>query len=565
VEQSLDIPTIGGESALYPLRIDLRSSDQVLTTIRCPMVVLAEAPTVPLNVAWTFVLADPLQFGPDGILGPGPVEADIAPGGLLDREVRALDRNHPVAADLVVSPVLVDELQRMAAGYRRRTADGTITSVAPGTAGAQDAARLLTTLSRVAARPSVEVVALPFGDAPVPATIHAGFRNLTTLLDRGRADVQAALGVAPARHIFRPPGSQLDPPSLSQLVGRGQTTLLVDAGFVPTPTGLPFSPPSLARVTGSGRTATAVLPDQGAMTLAAAYPDDPVLAAHAVLGELAARYFELPHAAGRGAVLLFPERPAEPLGIFPSLTGLLASSPWLSPVTVTGFMTRVPKQEDGASAPPSAVPNRTYPTFGSSYLATLATTRSSLSVFRDTVIGAETLKDSLGEDLLIAQSGTFVRDTGAGLAYVGVVSGVIARTYRAVVPEFSTITLTSQHGVLPLTIRNDSPYALRAQIVLTADPRLSIEDGGKKVVSLAAKGSLPLQFSVSAKSTGRLYAVVRILTLSGQPIVPPAGGAAPQIVVRSTAYNRVALAITIGAALFLALWWGRRFLPRRTS
>jgi hypothetical protein len=34
-------------------------------------------------------------------------------------------------------------------------------------------------------------------------------------------------------------------------------------------------------------------------------------------------------------------------------------------------------------------------------------------------------------------------------------------------------------------------------------------------------------------------------------------------VVRSTAYNRVALVITTGAALFLALWWGRRLLSRR--
>ena len=35
------------------------------------------------------------------------------------------------------------------------------------------------------------------------------------------------------------------------------------------------------------------------------------------------------------------------------------------------------------------------------------------------------------------------------------------------------------------------------------------------------------------------------------------------MVIRSTAYNRVALIFTIGAALFLLLWWGRRFLPRR--
>jgi hypothetical protein len=37
------------------------------------------------------------------------------------------------------------------------------------------------------------------------------------------------------------------------------------------------------------------------------------------------------------------------------------------------------------------------------------------------------------------------------------------------------------------------------------------------------------------------------------------------VVVRSTAYNRVALFLTVGAALFLLLWWGRRLLPRKRS
>jgi len=34
--------------------------------------------------------------------------------------------------------------------------------------------------------------------------------------------------------------------------------------------------------------------------------------------------------------------------------------------------------------------------------------------------------------------------------------------------------------------------------------------------------------------------------------------------VRSTAYNRVALLITIGAALLALVVWARRFVPRRT-
>jgi hypothetical protein len=37
------------------------------------------------------------------------------------------------------------------------------------------------------------------------------------------------------------------------------------------------------------------------------------------------------------------------------------------------------------------------------------------------------------------------------------------------------------------------------------------------------------------------------------------------MIVRSTAFNRVALFVTAGALLFLLAWWGRRFLPRGAS
>jgi hypothetical protein len=35
-------------------------------------------------------------------------------------------------------------------------------------------------------------------------------------------------------------------------------------------------------------------------------------------------------------------------------------------------------------------------------------------------------------------------------------------------------------------------------------------------------------------------------------------------VIRSTVYNRIALVITIAAALVLLALWARRFIPRRT-
>jgi hypothetical protein len=72
--------------------------------------------------------------------------------------------------------------------------------------------------------------------------------------------------------------------------------------------------------------------------------------------------------------------------------------------------------------------------------------------------------------------------------------------------------------------------------------------------------SASLLFHVQARTTGRFPVQVQILTPNGVELTHD------ELIVRSTAYNLIALIITIGAALFLLAWWGRRFLPRsRTS
>jgi hypothetical protein len=65
-------------------------------------------------------------------------------------------------------------------------------------------------------------------------------------------------------------------------------------------------------------------------------------------------------------------------------------------------------------------------------------------------------------------------------------------------------------------------------------------------------------FQVRAQTTGRFPVEVLVQTPNGDPITDS------RIVVRSTAYNKIALIVMIGAAVFLVAWWGRRFLPRRT-
>jgi hypothetical protein len=108
--------------------------------------------------------------------------------------------------------------------------------------------------------------------------------------------------------------------------------------------------------------------------------------------------------------------------------------------------------------------------------------------------------------------------------------------------------------VIPVTIRNLAGYRVRIRVVLLS-PRLEFLEGDSRKVVLDRRVQV-FTFPVRAQTTGRFPVAVRLETLRGALI------AESQIVVRSTAYNLLALVITLGAALFLAAWWGRRLLPR---
>jgi hypothetical protein len=98
---------------------------------------------------------------------------------------------------------------------------------------------------------------------------------------------------------------------------------------------------------------------------------------------------------------------------------------------------------------------------------------------------------------------------------------------------------------------------------LISDRRLSFTAGDSRPVSLAPRSSAQVLVEVRAQTTGRFRVLIRVET-------PPVNRgrdtiAETLLTIRSTAYNRLALFITVGAAVFLLGWWGRRFLPRRKS
>jgi len=464
IEQSVNELSTRGDSGLFPLKVELRSRDVAVGTLRTPMVFLIEPPKVPLNLVWTWVLSEPIQYGADGTFRPGTLESDIAPTGRLTAMANALSGLASRQVDVVVSSVLVDQLQRMAQGYRILDPNGTLRIVPKGSDGAADAAALLETLRAVAGHQRTELVATPLEDPSLPALFRAGLApEVPALVERGRATVADALARPPTQGVVRPFRSELDPATLPLLAEAGTRAVLLDPGFVPAQK---FESPPVFRLVAGKASVTAVLPNPEVASLALAHAEDPVLAAQVTLGELAAIWLELPGTSARGAAVLFGEDGGPPAPFFTPFAQLVRSSPWLHPITATGFVSIIPSADRGP------VPPHTYRSFGLSYLDQLLASSASLTRFRETVGGSGALEERLRQNLLAAQSSTMLSDASLGLSFIDAVQEEIRRTYDRVRIATSVVTLPSQRGLLPLSLTNDSGQELKVVLRFVSDRRL---------------------------------------------------------------------------------------------
>src|SRR5436309_8713656 len=109
-------------------------------------------------------LAPTIAFGADGRLDQTGFPAAISPAGQLGAPIAALDQaaethpNIPTTTSLVLTPSLVDQVQRMVGGYTR--IDGT--AVGPDDEGPAAAAAFLDALKRVMAGTGIGTIATPF-------------------------------------------------------------------------------------------------------------------------------------------------------------------------------------------------------------------------------------------------------------------------------------------------------------------------------------------------------------------------------------------------------------------
>jgi hypothetical protein len=552
------------DSLVYPARIDLRSAGVQVATLDTPLVHLVRTPEVPLRLAWWAEFDAPIAFDPQGRLTDPRLEEAVSPGGALAEQVDAIGDAIVRAPDadpfdLVITPAVLDELERMADGFERANGEVVAAEDPPAT----DATALLDSLREIAADPDVRVLATPFAAPLLPSLVSGGLApDLERQRAAGDATVQARLGVPPVTSTARPPGGALDDASLSWLTEVGATTVLANADTaerLPQPNSFAL-PPVVSTVTAAGAAVDLVLPDPGVQALLGD-PEllgDPVRAAQAVLGELATIWREQPVPAPqpdgsetiRGVAVAMPA--ALPPALWAPLIRRLSEAPFLRTMPADAFASRVnPVQEGGDIAASTA-------RFPRDYVEAVRQEHRDVDAFRSMLVEPSPEPDRLERHLLFATAGQYVEDPLAGRGWYDQVNASTDAVFRRVLPDVQQeFLMTSTQGTLPLRMGDpgDSPLTVR---VLLRSSSFEFPQGATRTVTLTGPDQI-VTFDIVAKAGGPQTIRVKTRAPSGRDL-----GDDQNLAVRTTAVNAVALWITVGAGAVLLLLWSRRLVRRRS-
>ncbi|MBI3647181.1 MAG: hypothetical protein HY240_00225 [Actinobacteria bacterium] len=537
------------ESLIYPTLIQLRSAGQLTGgELRTPILFLVRQPVQPLELSWALDLAPPPAIGPDGRLVDPALAVRLAPGGDLRAEIDALTLlslgSDPSPVDVAISPRFVDELRQMAGG-----------SAGGDAATAVDAAHALEAIVALVHSDAAQVSAYPYSAPNLPALLRGGLAgDVATQTDLGDRIFEEVLGSPPSAVAQGAPGGALDTATLDQLATGGASVVLGQAESIlrpPDPNYLTLQPTGL--VAASESDLPIVLPDTGLQAmLTSDMAADPVLAAQTLLGALASVWQEAPSPGfPRGVAISTAglELPAEFWGAF---ARHVAHAPFLQPVLAARLVQDVPPPTPAA---PLAAPS--VAGFSHEYVKGIKLERVRVEDLRSMLIDPGVLPERLDVSLLVAESGAFVGDETAGRRWIDGVNSATGAVFLAATPRTEQrFTLTSTSGTIPIRLGDPGGLRLHVQIQLSSS-KLRFPQGNIRDVTLTEPNQI-VTFPVETTSTGQITVQVKVKAPSGHVVTET------NLIVRSTAYNRVALLVTIAAALGLVLLWARRFLRRRT-
>lgn len=514
---------------VYPVRVELREQGggPVLDTFTTHLVYLPAAVEGDrLKVAWVVPLHAPPATRPDGSTELDPAVADH-----LGALARALEARSDVPLVLRPTPETLDAL----ASSPREVDRGTVFALAR-------------------ARRDHQLLADHYVATSIPGLLDAGLDGeIAAQLRRGADVVARAFGV-PADDRTWVAEEPVDEETIARMHDRHIDRVVVpDTTLVPVDLDTTLTQPFELET--RSRRLPAAAADGGLGTHGAG-GRDPVLAARHLLADLAVIYFDKPGRPG-GVVVAPPLRsPVSPAFLEAVLDGLRAS-PILQSSTLDAIFEEVPPATATGGrrplvrtlAPPPAPPPRI--TAGAVRAA-----RRRLEAFAAILPADAPVYDRIDRTLLASESSELTPRTRT--AYLdGVGDQIDAELAMIQIPRDRSITLTARNGEIPVTINSRTGYPVRATLRVESDV-LEFPEGDTVPLDLARPNTTRV-FTVRARSSGSFPLRVRLESPDGSLVL-----AETRFTVRSTAASGVGVAISVGAASFLFIWWARNLRGRRS-
>jgi hypothetical protein len=532
-------------SGVFPLEVDLRTPDDQSVSRFVTHLVVADvdpagALTVgrPLDLSWVWPLSADPAYLPDGSPDPAVVE-ELLPTGRLGRQASYIGGTTDVPLTLAPSPETLDAWTSLAAHDLDLGAGvSEVTS----------------------ARPRHQVLSGPFVPLDLPSLLANGFAGtIPDELARGASTLEQLVGpIDPSTALPGP----LDGASLAALRGAQVRRLVVD-GSALTRFDEQFTsarPFTLQPAPADESTATTVLAsDVGLQRFLVGDGPAALRAAHLLAG-LAVIAGEQPNQP-RGIAIVNPARWDAPAELVTPLLAGLRANPLVRPVTVDQLFSEVPPATEG-DAPDAPRIIRTLepysppapPVTPSRFYKALVESEAVASLFP-----ATDARVQRGNRALLASLSSAWADPEGRRAATALLKGIGASVdgylSRIHVPVRSTVTFTSNAADLPISFDNDTGQPVRVRVRLESN-RLLFPEGSERVVELPPRNHTE-RIRVETRSPGTFPVTVVVETEDGLPIQTT------RISVRSSVVSGVGVVLMIGAALFLAAWWGWDIHRRR--
>jgi hypothetical protein len=414
---------------------------------------------------------------------------------------------------------------------------------------------------------------LPSTDFPVdaPALVAAGLSAwLRAEVRTGAAQLSQLLGTEPDQSTWVFPG-EVDQATLATAESMGAKQVVVAAPLLsPLPSTLPSSEQELTfaaptELSIGGAAPLEVFGADGELSSRlgeAAVSHQEVLLAEQVLAELAMIDLEQPGKV-RGVVVVPMPWSVLPPGFLSVFLSGLMGDPLLSAAPLSSLFRSVP----AATLPGGQLlvrrlssARKVPPLPGVQGLVQAASEVGAVSA----VFGASSpTARRLGQELFTSLSSTFSTSQREGLI-ASVASTASEELGKVHLPPPASITLTSLRGRLPLTLLSAAGTSARVRLVLSSEqlsfagaryPRGSCRPlgPGSESCELVLDGpSTAIEVPVAVRTPGSFQLSVSLETPNGSVRL-----SATTDTVRSLVTPDLGLALMIGAALFLAVWWAR--------